>query len=372
MDGRSLTSRTIDALRFPSAVFVVLIHLFKPRAEGGSFPYPFFETVEIGLSQGIARIAVPIFFLISGYLFFTKLGTWSWTVYFGKLKKRVRTLVVPYLLWVSLVIAFDFVLAAVRHRFLGWGSPFSLFSDNGWGLMYWNCARNYQYFSQVNLFGWTMHSAFPYNYPLWFIRDLIVLCLFAPLIHWAVQKTKGWILALLYPLFILQIWIPLEGFSLEGFFFFGLGASLQLNAKDPVTVFSKYRIPCYILTLLALALCIWSYENDSAWGYARRFLVLPGTISAFNIVSRLLDRGIMKNHPFLAECSFLVFAAHAVGLTFISAVLAEKLLPGNGDAILFMQYLFRLLFIIAIILIFYKWAKRFLPKTTALFTGYRS
>ena len=372
MDGRSLTSRTIDALRFPCAVFVVLIHLFKPRAEGGAFPFAFFETVEIGLSQGIARVAVPIFFFISGYLFFTKLGTWNWTIYGGKLKKRVRTLVVPYLLWVTLAIAFDFVLAAVRHRFFGWGSPISLFSDNGWGLMYWNCARNFQYTSHLNLFGWTMHSAFPYNYPLWFIRDLIVLCLFAPIIHWALQKTKGWILALLYPLFLLEIWIPLEGFSAEGLFFFSLGAFLQTHGKDPVIVFSKYRTASYILTLLALVLCIWFYGNEYAWGYARRFLVLPGTVAAFNLVSTLLDRGILKDHPFLAECSFPVFAAHAVGLTFITAVLAEKLLPGNGDTILFLQYLFRLLVIIVIILISYKWAKRYLPRTTALFTGYRS
>ena len=371
MDGRSLTSRTIDALRFPCAVFVVLIHLFKPRAEGGAFPYAFFETVEISLSQGLARIAVPIFFLISGYLFFTKMKTWNWSVYTEKLKKRVKTLLVPYLLWVSLAITFDFVLAAVRHRFFGWGSPLDLLSDNGWGLMYWNCARSFQYTSSVNLLGWTIHSAFPYNYPLWFIRDLIVLCIFAPVIHFAVRKTKGWILAILYPLFLLQIWIPLEGFSAEGLFFFSLGASLQINGKDPVSVFSKFRIPCYILSLLALVFCVWAYENDDLWGYARRLLALPGTVAAFNIVSSLLEKGILKDHPFLAECSFPLFAAHAVGLTFITAVLAEKLIPGSGDAILFLQYLFRLLSIIAIVLISYLWAKRLLPKTTALFTGYR-
>ena len=65
----ALTSRTINALRFPCAVLVVLIHLFKPVPEE-TFPYGFFRTLEIAFSDGLARIAVPIFFFISGFLFF--------------------------------------------------------------------------------------------------------------------------------------------------------------------------------------------------------------------------------------------------------------------------------------------------------------
>lgn len=372
MADRTLTSRTIDALRFPCAILVVLIHLFKPNPAGDVFPYGFFRTLEIALSEGIARLAVPLFFLISGYLFFTKLQEWDWSVYAGKLKKRIRSLLIPYLLWVTLAILFDFLLAIIRNRYFGWGSPWGLLSSNGWGLMYWNCARNYMYESGTNLLGWSMPSAFPYNYPLWFIRDLIVLCLFAPVIFYAVKKTKGWILVVLYPLYLLDIWIPLEGFSAEGWFYFSLGASFQIHRKDPVTVCSRFRIVSYILTLTALFLCVQTYEKTVSWGYACRFLTLPGSVAAFNLFSSLLKKGILKDHPFLSECSFPVFAAHAIGLTFLSEVLAAKLLPGQGDAILFLQYLLRLLIIVPIILISYRWAKRFLPKATTLFTGNRS
>ena len=367
----ALTSRTINALRFPCAVLVVLIHLFKPVPEE-TFPYGFFRTLEIAFSDGLARIAVPIFFFISGFLFFSKLQRWDWSAYSLKIKKRIKTLLVPYLLWVTLAILFDFSLALVRNRFFGWGSPWNLFSSNGWGLMYWNCARNRLYTSEMNLLGWTMHSAFPYNYPLWFIRDLIVLCLFAPLIHFAIRKTKGWGIAVLYALYLLQIWIPWEGFSAEGWFFFSLGACLQIEGKDPATVFTRFKVPSYLLFILALVLCIRTHENSIAWGYARRFLALPGTIAAFNVFSSLLDKGILRDRPFLSECSFPVFAAHTIGLTFISELLATKLIPGTGDASLFLQYLFRLLLIIAIILIIYRWAKRLFPKVTALFTGNRS
>lgn len=76
---------------------------------------------------------------------------------------------------------------------------------------------------------------------------LVVLCLFAPVIHWILRKTKGWVLALLYPLYMLDIWIPLEGFSAEGLLFFSLGAFLQMNGQDMTAVFGRFKIASYIL-----------------------------------------------------------------------------------------------------------------------------
>lgn len=64
-----LQSKTIDWLRFPLMFMVVFIHVchqnlldMKPSV----FAYGTYFTV----SQVIARIAVPLFFIISGYYFF--------------------------------------------------------------------------------------------------------------------------------------------------------------------------------------------------------------------------------------------------------------------------------------------------------------
>lgn len=72
-----LQSRTIDWLRFPLAIAVVYIHSF------GSYPIdlnflhsdPFssisiFNWIRICFSHVLTHIAVPSFYLISGYLFF--------------------------------------------------------------------------------------------------------------------------------------------------------------------------------------------------------------------------------------------------------------------------------------------------------------
>ena len=370
MSGRSLTSRTIDALRFPCAVLVVLLHVFNMPEER---PSSFFGIVETALSQGLCRIAVPVFFFISGFLFFSRLKDWDWSVYFGKLRKRGKTLLVPYLLWVGLAILWLIVFHSATGMVPGNGAvPLKEYlSDNGWGLMFWNCARNFQFSTTKNILGWEMPSAFPYNYPLWFIRDLIVLCVFAPVIHFAVRKTKGWILAILYPLYLMHIWIPLEGFSAEGLFYFSLGAVLRLDGKDPVQIFGRYKIPSYIALAAAVSLCVWTYGSDG-WKYARVIITLPGLVAGFNLFASLLQKGIIRGNPFLAECSFPVFAGHTVGLTALTSILFNKLFPELTDLTRFLVYLLRPAIIIVIILVVFYLAKRFLPRTTALFTGGRS
>ena len=366
-----LSSRTITALRFPCAIAVVLIHVFNFAPDVR--PSSLFAVIEVALSHGLCRIAVPVFFFISGYLFFSRLKDWDWSFYFGKLRKRGKTLLVPYLLWVSLAILWLVAYHRLTHLVPGEGavSLGQYLSDNGWGLMYWNCARHFQFFSTTNILGWEMPSTFPYNYPLWFIRDLIVLCVFAPVIHFAVRKTKGWILAVLYPLYLMNIWIPLDGFSPEGWFFFSLGAFLRLSGKDPVSTFRRFQIPSYVALAVATVLCVLTYGSEG-WPYARCIITLPGLVAAFNLTANLLQKGIVRDHAFLAECSFPVFAGHTVGLTTLTAILFNKLFPELTDFTRFLIFLLRPAIIIVIIVAAFYLAKRFLPRTTALFTGGRS
>ena len=364
------TSGAIDALRFPCAVLIVLIHVFQVRPDIGTFPFPFFDSLQILISQGIARIAVPVFFIISGYLFFSRLDKWDWNTYFGKIRKRVRTLLVPYLLWITLAILVELSISLFRHCFSGGASPVEFLSNYGWGWMYWNCARHFVTF-ELNILGWAIPTAYPFDFPLWFIRDLIVLCLLAPVVHFLIRKTRGWILAILYPLCILQIWIPLEGFSAEGWFFFTLGSTLRIYGQDLVDCFRRYRITSYIISAVALFLCVWSYGDNRAWEYSRRLLTLPGSIAAVNIVSSLLTKGIWKNKPFLSECAFPLFAAHTIRLPFLTGLVLDKLIPSRLGIALFAKYLLQASLIILVILLAFWLAKRFLPRTTALFTGYR-
>ncbi len=84
LDYTKLQSETFNFLRFILAVLVVFIHVPHPEYTSGFswYAYVFF-------SQGIARVAVPVFFLISGYLFCSGLEQqWDWSLWRSKIKKE--------------------------------------------------------------------------------------------------------------------------------------------------------------------------------------------------------------------------------------------------------------------------------------------
>src|SRR5665647_1106940 len=68
--------------------------------------------IQTFISDGICLIAVPLFFVISGYLFFLNLeGTLD--EFHTKYKKRLKTLLVPYLFWSIGVLLFFIVLQQI-------------------------------------------------------------------------------------------------------------------------------------------------------------------------------------------------------------------------------------------------------------------
>ena len=90
-------------MRLPLALCIIMIHLhMEPSSTAigwGSFGsldvWRIFACVSI---NEVASVAVPLFFMISGYLFFVG-GKWNGTVFTGKLRRRIHSLLVPYVLF---------------------------------------------------------------------------------------------------------------------------------------------------------------------------------------------------------------------------------------------------------------------------------
>ena len=99
------TSMRITALRFLLIVLVVFIHnnlraedILKGALEHGytQFAYEnglFGRWVQIFISDGIAKCAVPLFFMFASYLQFMKGDSYG-----VLLKKKAKSLLVPYFL----------------------------------------------------------------------------------------------------------------------------------------------------------------------------------------------------------------------------------------------------------------------------------
>ena len=102
-------SNKIKILSFCSIIFVVWMHAYYLESE--RWPIIYFAQKFVAL---FADFAVPLFFIISGFLFFTNFNKVGGTANFfiSKIKKRMRTLILPYVIWCTLFIAEIFIIGS--------------------------------------------------------------------------------------------------------------------------------------------------------------------------------------------------------------------------------------------------------------------
>ena len=185
-------SRVINLLRYPLAVLVVMCHC--GFLDGGG------AAVQILFSETLPHLAVPLFLFFSGYLFF-KEGCFDGKLYQSKLKSRLRTLFLPYIIWSTICFAIAVAQGQVTPTILH-------YVEGLWDTALW---EDGMVFSR-NLPG------YPVNMPLWFIRDLMILAAISPLIWFLLQMTKGWGI-----LMIAVWWFPAHdkffGFGADSFSF---------------------------------------------------------------------------------------------------------------------------------------------------------
>ena len=159
---------------------VVMIHsnVSVPSSSRGTLGG---EIVSFLFSQTCA-VAVPLFFIISGYLFFLGVKRFDEKVYKRKILNRLHTLLIPYLSW-NLICAIIFY---VKVKFLGYDG-LGLFED---GHIIW---PKYLYgFISIERVGMPFAMAF------WFIRNLIVFVVLSPVFYFIARRT--WLLLLFFAL----------------------------------------------------------------------------------------------------------------------------------------------------------------------------
>lgn len=219
-DCLTLQSQTFDWLRFPLIVCVVFIHNpcrpalnFEEIVSGSFSMMSCYNLIRVVLTYVLTHIAVPAFYVISGYLFFYNTRIWNFDIYKTKIKKRFHTLIIPYILWNVIAYALLFGVVLVKNICTGdWNGDFSLSLD-----IFWN------YYSWKSGYDWLgneiVHTA-PINLPLWFLRDLIVLSILSPLLYWLVTRFKYYFIAILFFLYISGFSFQISGFDVTALFFF--------------------------------------------------------------------------------------------------------------------------------------------------------
>ena len=168
---KSRLSNTITWLRFPLIFLIILLHCYSvQRLEGSHGTY---FKVLYPFSLWLGETGVPGFFFISGFLFFLSKKTYS-----QKLKTRVHTLLIPYLLWNFMLLTLYLIAWAV-------GYPQDI---NGRSL------ADYTFIDYLRLF-WDRGSYDNGNFvpllcPLWYIRNLLIMSLLSPLLYYIIRYAR--------------------------------------------------------------------------------------------------------------------------------------------------------------------------------------
>ena len=294
------TIETFSWMRFPLIMGVVIAHCnLEALLENWYDSIPVLPTwLTFIFNKAYIYIfpaRVPTLFFISGYFFFRGTDAYNKSFYKRKYERRIHSLLIPYILWNSIALLLIWIRHTMQfHSNVTEGvSPSILDYLSG----FWD---------------FTYNKGFTANAPLWFMRDLIVVSFYAPLLRYILQKNY-WIptLTLMAVAHISGIEIPISGCNIEAFFFFSIGATLAIHKTDST------RIPHYIgitSLLLYFPISYFLLGLSEQWWYVimATIAIFIKSIAIIYVVSQLFQKEILSPTPLLTKNSFFLFALHGI------------------------------------------------------------
>ncbi|MDE6704470.1 MAG: acyltransferase [Treponemataceae bacterium] len=330
------TSRRITSLRFLLAVFVVFIHNnFTAKSVAEAFQNTSVliafnqgaagKWIQLFISGGIARCAVPLFFLFAAYLQFKKGDSYGML-----LRKKVRSLVLPFFLWpvlnIALFVGMKLAVAHLVPRLLARPDVIPQFS---WTAADWlHAFFGYGKMDVGRTFG-------GYLGQMWFVRDLFILIVLSPLLRRVARSFP------VYTLVAVSFFYFCDVRSLivaeQALFYYVLGF---FWAEYDVPLFEiAERIKWRALIPLYLALWLATWFSFGEYSPCYWFMVLATCLIMLKCAA-LIERNerAFAAASFLAPLSFWLFAVHQPFLLGSVQSVWLKLLPMTTPARCLAEY----------------------------------
>lgn len=354
LDRNTRESRALGWIRLPLAALIVLLHTAYTE-DKTDFGYVLGKCV----MSNIVIIAVPLFFFISGYLFFAKYEKYGMKEYVAMLKKKTFALLIPYLIWNFI----SYYVYGLRTGFTDEIRPWELYR------IFWCVSDGYTAMSPFGYRFSLLNS--PYHGALWFVRDLMVVMVCSPVIWWIIRRCKMWSLLIFLIPWVFRIGIPIDGFGYVAFCFFPLGAAFSICGKNVFRYIDKVggAILCVYIGILILA----GYLSYSA-SYGRQLgnmLIVIGGMSLLVVAYRFCNGKYSDKIILYGEASFLIYVLHTMfiflPLRFVIDPIKEIPYIGNTCAYLSM-FSVR---VVLCICIYFIW-KKYSPRTLSVASGGRS
>ena len=303
-------SKRITSLRFLLIIFVVFIHNIDKNEAINYYHLAFeepvaitwFKTFVMGILGGAA---VPIFFVFAAYLQFAKQDDYK-----SLIKKRTKSLLIPYILWTLLTVLFYFIAQSIPQTASFFQNKKNIVRD--WGWIEW-----------VNIF-WKHINTHPLAMQLWFVRNLIILVIFSPILKY-IAKTFPFLMFIAITFFYFY-GLPLE-FG-KSIFFYMLG---WYCAEYKISFFKlSDKVGWLEYTILLISILIVYIKFPSATILIKAGIIIS-CLFFFKLSGLIIKNDKLFNITnFLSVYSFFLYAIHEPFLMMTLVKISVKIIPLHG------------------------------------------
>ncbi|MDR1544244.1 MAG: acyltransferase [Prevotellaceae bacterium] len=349
-------SDKIKILSTVSILLVLFIHVafYANEVENCTiFPY-----IQHLMGKVIGSCAVPLFFMISGYLFFLKVPDGLYSI-FQKMKKRVRTLLVPYLIAALFFVLFFIAIESIpgADRFMN-SSLLSVLSK-----------QNILQILQNVFWSGTVGDS-PLAYHLWFLRDLLIIVVFSPVIFYCLKYLKWIWIVILFALIYFKLGLFL---NITAFFYFSFGG-LLVNYSRLVNLKSGKYVT---LALLLLSLIIIAAKTILPDYFLWQIVNIPVTLllilALWQIYNFVVPSGfVLSKQSLLSKITsynFFIYLFHIPPMFLFKKAIVFSL--GKTELAYFVSYFISPVLIVCMYVCMAQWIRRKFPQFYSVIVGGR-
>lgn len=275
-------SERINIIKLIFMVMVVFIHSGAVPELPFELEIPTYVAIcKSVVVDGICAVAVPGFFFISGYLLFSKEFTWL-----ENLKKKARTMLIPYLLINTFWILFFKVMQSIP----GIAPMFS--------------AEAYQVNGIKGIVA-AYVNVIPLYYPFWFLRELMILNVFAKLIKFVIDKIPVIFFVVIILLQFNTVKIPFILYN-ESFCMFALSYYI-IKYKVSISKLELIPVRVWVVVLGGIIGGRIVFQDNAI---ARLLCIVIGFALIYAIAGMVLRGKSKKLFQWCSQFVFFIFAFH--------------------------------------------------------------
>lgn len=344
----SKESSALNITRFVMSIGIVLFHTYSSvQTVPFLMELPVYQEVSRIFSMQFGEICVPTFFTISGYLFFYGYRQ-TWNCYKSKIKRRIHTLIIPYLLWNGLFVGLYYMAEYIP-------SVMALYNDGK------KLVHDFGFTDYLGAFG---INKGPIVDQLWFVRNLILLGIASPIIYLFVRYTK-----LVGVIGLGMLWYFGTGMAYpqSSIFYFCLGAYFSISHKSLILEIHKVS-KCLFIFFPILVIADATLHHTAIGHYLHRTQTFIGLLFVLALIPTLLEKGKIRDIAFLSASSFFLFLAHDPLLRFMRRF-SLKLINHNSEFQAIASYFITAILNIAIVYTVYWILQTHTPRFLKLITG---